>query len=77
MRKSVEKIAARYNKGMWWDVRSSARGEVLRREEAAGLNLSEAFFQRQELRDFPPLTRVAEIGQVEPIVAGVLGSGEP
>ena len=31
---------------------SSWRGEILRREEAAGFDLSEAFFQRQELHDF-------------------------
>jgi hypothetical protein len=58
-------------------VRSSWQGEVLRREEAAGSNFSEAFLQREELRYFPPLARVAEIGQVKPIIAGVLKSGEP
>jgi hypothetical protein len=51
--------------------------EILRCEEAAGSNLIEAFFQREELRDFPPLARVAEIGQVKPIIARVLKSGEP
>ena len=51
--------------------------EILRGEEAAGFNLSETFCQREELRDFPPPSGVAEIGQVEPIIAGVLKSGEP
>jgi hypothetical protein len=47
--------------------------ETLWREEAAGFNLSEAFFQREELRDFPPPPGVAEIGQVKPVIAGALG----
>jgi hypothetical protein len=52
-------------------------GAVLRREEAAGSNLVEAFFQRQELHDFPPLAGVTEVGQVEAVVSRVLKSGEP
>ena len=51
--------------------------EILRCEEAAGSNLIEAFFQRQELHDFPPLAGVAEVGQVEAVVSRVLKSGEP
>lgn len=39
-------------------------GEVSRREDAAGFNPREAFFEGQDLRDFPPLARVAEIGKV-------------
>jgi len=45
-------------------------------EETARFNLREAFFQREELRDFPPLPRMPEVGQVEAAVAGVLKSGE-
>jgi hypothetical protein len=51
--------------------------EILRCEEAAGSNLIEAFFQRQELHDFSPLAGVAEVGQVEAVVSRVLKSGEP
>ena len=61
----------------WSVVRSSRWGEVLRCEEVASSNFSEAFLPREELRDFPPLARVAEIGQVKPIIADVLKSGEP
>ena len=48
----------------------------LRGEETARFNLREAFFQREELRDLPPLPRMPEVGQVEAPVAGVLKSGE-
>jgi hypothetical protein len=51
--------------------------EALRREEAAGCNLSEAFSQREALRDFAPPSCVAEIGQVEAIIASIPQSGEP
>ncbi len=51
--------------------------EILRCEEAAGLNLIEAFFLRQELHDFPPLAGVAEVGQVELIFSGVLKPRDP
>ena len=49
----------------------------LRGEETARFNLGEAFFQREELRDFPPPTGVPEIGQVELILPGVLKPREP
>jgi hypothetical protein len=50
--------------------------EILRCEEAAGSNLIEAFFQREELRDLPPLAGVAEVGEVEALISRVLKSGE-
>ena len=52
-------------------------GEVLRREDVALFNPREAFFQGQELGHFPPLARVAEIGQVKALVPGVLKPGKP
>jgi hypothetical protein len=52
-------------------------GVVLRCEDAAGFDPGEAFFQGQQSRDFSPLTRVAEIGQIKPIIPGVLKPGKP
>jgi len=48
----------------------------LRGKEAAGFDFGEAFFQGEKLGNFPPLSSVTEIGQVEPLVSGVLKSGE-
>ena len=48
----------------------------LRGKEAAGFDFGEAFFQGEKLGNFPPLSSVAEVGQVEPLVVGVLKSGE-
>jgi hypothetical protein len=39
-------------------------------------NPREASFQEQELCHFPPLARVAEIGQVKALVPRVLKSGK-
>jgi hypothetical protein len=48
----------------------------LRGEEAAGFDFGEAFFQGEKLVNFPPLSGVTEISQVETLVAGVLKAGE-
>ena len=48
----------------------------LRGEEAAGFDFGEAFFQGEKLGNFTQLSSVTEIGQVEPLVSGVLKSGE-
>lgn len=42
------------------------RRTCLWREEAAGFEISEAFFQGEELRDFPPPPGVAEVGHPTP-----------
>ncbi len=55
---------------------SAWRGEALRREEAASLNLSEAFFHMKKLRD-SPLAGAAEVGKVERIFPGVLKPRQP
>jgi hypothetical protein len=64
------------DEGCWWSWGEMA-AVILRCEEAAGSNFIEAFFQRQELHDFPPLAGVTEVGQVEAVVSRVLKSGEP
>jgi hypothetical protein len=48
----------------------------LRGEDTAGFNPREAFFQRQELCDFPPPACVAEIGKVKAPIPRVLKSGK-
>jgi hypothetical protein len=48
----------------------------LRGVDTAGFNPREAFFQGQELRDFPPLAREAEIGKVKAPIPRVLMSGK-
>jgi hypothetical protein len=60
-----------------WQGAEGGRSErSLRGEETARFNLREAFFQREELRNFPPLPGMPEVGQIEEAVAGVLKSGE-
>jgi hypothetical protein len=60
-----------------WQCAEGGRSErSLGGEETARFNLSEAFFQREELCDFPPLPGMPEVGQVEAPVASVLKSGE-
>jgi hypothetical protein len=60
-----------------WQRAEGGRSErSLGGEETARSNLREAFFQREELRDFPPLPGMPEVGQVEAPVASVLKSGE-
>ena len=39
--------------------------------------ISSSHSSREELCDFPPPPGVAEIGQVEPIITGLLKPGEP
>ncbi len=55
---------------------AGAWGRWLRGEEAARLNFGQAFFQGEELGNFPPLSGVTEISQVEALVAGILKVGE-
>jgi len=60
-----------------WQRAEGGRSEgSLGGEETARFNLREAFFQREELRDFPPLPSMPEVCQVEAPVASVLKSGE-
>ncbi len=54
----------------------SGMGTVLRREETAGFDFSEAFFKGEELRDLPPLVGVAQVSEVEVLLSHVLKSGE-
>ena len=48
----------------------------LRQENVATFNPGEAFFQRQELCYFLPLSGMAEIGEIKPPTSNVLQSGE-
>ena len=48
----------------------------LRQENVATFNPGEAFFQRQELYYFLPLSGMAEIGEIKPPTSNVLQSGE-
>jgi hypothetical protein len=60
----------------WQRAEGGCSEHCLGSEETARFNLREAFFQREELRDFPPLPGMPEVGQIEEAVAGVLKSGE-
>ena len=78
----VKRVSVRRTQATWvgddeWQHAEGGRSErSLGGEETARFNLREAFFQREELRDFPPLRGMPVVGQVEAPVARVLKFGE-